>query len=166
MLYHEYFNKLRDIATPESLKTGKAHLFVKNRPTASDEADTIMFAAIIYQGEARHTLYILNTLIALNNPRERQICATADTGLRIEAYALRYRPESPLFQTAGEELAAVDKSRLDDIRKTLHTAISHGVRHFRPIFGQTLEFRSGTAGDLNFVSVPIPKSVLNQITQF
>ncbi|MBQ7179001.1 MAG: hypothetical protein IJS08_16405 [Victivallales bacterium] len=162
-LFHSYLDTLCGIATSEALKTGKIYLYVKDRPTASDEADTVMFAAIIFQGEAQHALFVLHTLASLENIREQHICASADTGLRIEVYALRQRPENPLFQTTNESILEIDVPMLVDIRKAAIKAVSHGVHHFRYVFSNIFEFRSGDAGNLDFVSVALTSEVLKKI---
>ena len=162
-LLHIYLDKLCGIITPNTLKTGKVYLFVKDRPTASDEADTVMFAAIIYQGEAQHALYVLETLASLENNREKQICASTDTGLGVEVYALRHRPEHIMFRTDSQRILEINATILADVRKEIHKSISHGVQRFRLVFDNKLEFRSGDAGDIGFVSVTVPMEVLKNI---
>ena len=163
-LYHEYLDKLCGITTPTTLKTGKPHLYIKHNPTASDEADTNMVAAIIYQGEAQHALYVLDMLSKFENNREKQICSSTDTGLGIEIYALRYQPKNNIFHTTDCSSSEISEVMLADIRKTAQQAISHGVHGFRLIFKDSLELRSGEAGNFDFVSVTLTREMLKRLT--
>jgi hypothetical protein len=163
--FHEILDMLCGITEPSVLKQGKTYIYAHSKPQSSDEADTVMFAAIIRQGEAQHALRMLDALERLHNPRERRICRTASNGMDIECYALRHVPESITIYADDVQIVDVDGSgiSLQEMRDSFIKAICHGVRKFTIALDTGLEFRSGNARDIDYVSSSIPKELLRHM---